>query len=590
MKRIPLLFILMLFASHAFGQTLQQGLQEYKRGQFKNAEASLSKALPKAKNPGEKSQILKYLGISQYMLGRKPDAGKSFHDALAANPKISISPDEVLDESVVQFFEHQKPGASPSGSKSAVAAAAPVQGGGTTPVKKAKLTTLTVKSNVSASVAIDGILVGQTNTALETEAGRVILEITSPGYTMRRVATKITANVANRIEVNLEKPKPKPVPVAKAPAQGSNAKTAIASAPKTAAGKGAALTAATGKKKSQDDLFKDADQPLPDAQPQAGQQQAQQPMPQQQQQPQQQMGYPVQQQQIAQYQLPPQVIQQPLYAPVYQQPMYAQPMYQQPYPQPYGYGQPPMQSYGPPAPPAYDQYAASGYNAQQLPPPVTNSGPANAPPPSIDPDSGDSSRDSGKPSQAGATFVKILPFGAGQFYNKSYLKGILFLGAEAGALWFWYDNYNQGNIESKKAQQDIDQLNSQKTDPSADTTAIDAAIAKRQDDSKKYLSQTDQNAMLSLICFGGFHVLGVIDAFVFDDAPKKSLKKKKKARRSGFSFNLDRNPHMPYFAYDFELDGTAVEDWEDATLQFGYTAPLTPMDSHAILFGIKGEF
>lgn len=92
----------------AQSQAFEAGYQAYMRNQFPLAEAHFRRALGTAKTPEDKAFILKFLGISQFMRGARRQAAMSFYQAYRADPKTSIYKEEVLDPSVVNFFNSLK--------------------------------------------------------------------------------------------------------------------------------------------------------------------------------------------------------------------------------------------------------------------------------------------------------------------------------------------------------------------------------------------------------------------------------------------------------------------------------------------------
>ncbi|MBC7661849.1 MAG: hypothetical protein H7249_19325 [Chitinophagaceae bacterium] len=89
-------------------QTFEDGYQSYVRNQFPVAELQFKSALKKAGADEEKSFILKFIGICQYMRGDKKNSGQSFMQALTLDRNVQIDSDEVLDPTVVSFFNNIK--------------------------------------------------------------------------------------------------------------------------------------------------------------------------------------------------------------------------------------------------------------------------------------------------------------------------------------------------------------------------------------------------------------------------------------------------------------------------------------------------
>ena len=95
-------------SSKLIAQSYAAGQARYMKNDFKGAEQSLEKALTKEKRTPERAKIFKLLGIVQYMQANKPSASKSFKQALALDPRLTVTEDEALDESVIPFFNQNK--------------------------------------------------------------------------------------------------------------------------------------------------------------------------------------------------------------------------------------------------------------------------------------------------------------------------------------------------------------------------------------------------------------------------------------------------------------------------------------------------
>ncbi len=89
-------------------QTFEDGYQSYMRNQFPVAELQFKGALKKAKTKEDMAFVLKFVGICQYMRGDKNQAASSFYQALANDKSLTIDEEEVLDPTVVSFFNFLK--------------------------------------------------------------------------------------------------------------------------------------------------------------------------------------------------------------------------------------------------------------------------------------------------------------------------------------------------------------------------------------------------------------------------------------------------------------------------------------------------
>lgn len=86
----------------------ERGYQAYMRNQFPIAESFFRRALKQAEEKKDKAFILKFGGISQYMRGDKRSSSRTFRNALKLDPELDIFPEEVLDPSVITFFQNVK--------------------------------------------------------------------------------------------------------------------------------------------------------------------------------------------------------------------------------------------------------------------------------------------------------------------------------------------------------------------------------------------------------------------------------------------------------------------------------------------------
>ena len=74
------------------------------------AEQAFQEVLRGGVNRSTRAKIYKFIGLSQYMQGRKKEAAESFHSALKYDSLTELFPDEVLDSLVIEFFFTDKAG------------------------------------------------------------------------------------------------------------------------------------------------------------------------------------------------------------------------------------------------------------------------------------------------------------------------------------------------------------------------------------------------------------------------------------------------------------------------------------------------
>jgi hypothetical protein len=496
------------YAPYAFGQSEEATKQQYQTGDFAKAEAGYRSLLAGAKAKKDRKKLAEYsklIGICQFMQDDKPGAQASFKLALTANPSISISASEVLDESVIPFFNESKGGgktAAPSAGAASVAA-----GSGLAPsAKPAKSTQLKIQSNVAeGQVMIDGINAGDIGQIIEADPGKIEITISSPGYKSGRSTVTVKDKMLNTFRIELNKV----VKKVKAPPKVKAQPPVIAAVPKSGTG---GKARGTKPAKPEPDLFQDpAEQPIPpptmgrnvvgefDAEA-AGAPIA--------------PAYTPPPPMVMQQQAYPQPMQQPM--PMYQQPMYQQPMYQQPVYLP------------PPPPPVYQQ-------------------PAYAPPPAYLPpeprdDFSDSSRgrkrkgkNKGSDTEEVSVGMSILPLGIGQYYQDKYVLGTLFAGAQIGGVFFWY--LRTGEADTSRTETDAQLAARELIRPPApaDQAIFDAETNTYVDEQNVFITALDQQALYGLVGAGAAYVISVLEAFLNPPKAKLAKNKPKKNRYSGFS-------------------------------------------------------
>lgn len=126
--------------------------------------------------------------------------------------------------------------------------------------------------------------------------------------------------------------------------------------------------------------------------------------------------------------------------------------------------------------------------------------------------------------------IALLPFGAGQLQNQSYLLGLAFAGLEGGALFYWYSE----NQAANKTITDTNNYISAKKQQSPDgaLTEEDAAFAQAR---AKYVKTRQGNATNGLIGFGVLWAIGATEALI-NDPPPPPKKKTRKRRFGGFAW------------------------------------------------------
>ncbi len=526
-----------------YASTYPIAYSKYEKGDFKGAELALKQSLKKKMSKADLAKTYKLLGICAFMLGNKPTATDNFKRALKLSPSINILQNEVLDDSVIAFFSGIKGGGKKAPPKAAKVATKTVPPKPVTTAKKSpplKITYLKVLSNVStASVAIDGILAGQVNTLINTDPGKIEIEVSGQGYITKKVAVNISANQENTITVNLVKPQPKPKP-----------KPKVKPTPKQKPEQPKNQQLVKKKKKKKKNSNKYAPDPGDEMFAGGG-------------------GGPAGPNSADQFEMdtgggyaPPGYGAQPGYS--------AAPTYAQPpgYGPPPGYYAPPPAYYAPPPQPVYvppppppDPYGGGGYVDPNAPPVGLAADPA-AP----------VSNGAGAQGSSGNNlFYTLLPFGAGQFQNESYILGTVFLGAEAYALYFWYSKGQEATAFATNANKYL--VENCSAADSDEETCESYRVA-----SQKYTDETNAKAKMGLYGFLGLWVVGVAEAILNEPSSEpKGGRKKKAGRYAGIQYSPTPEGHHfslmgqsydnKLFAYDIGVDIAPTYSFESEKVE-----------------------
>ncbi|NRA45649.1 MAG: PEGA domain-containing protein [Oligoflexales bacterium] len=202
----------MTMASPSLSQSYSAGYNKYVQGDFEGAEKAFQITLNKRLTTAEKARIYKMLGITQYMQGKRIAAEASFQKAKGMNPYINISPSEVLDESVVTFFNTIEAPKGPT---------PPPNSGGTV----SQETFLKVYANPSfAQVVVDGVNLGRAGGLIKVSPGFHKIEVSAKNYKTHSQPIDVKKGQVNNISINLVKisepavSKPAPVKAVPPPA------------------------------------------------------------------------------------------------------------------------------------------------------------------------------------------------------------------------------------------------------------------------------------------------------------------------------------------------------------------------------------
>ncbi|MBI2601939.1 MAG: hypothetical protein HYW48_02690 [Deltaproteobacteria bacterium] len=207
---MKLLFFLLFFCIYASAPNLQAqsyeaGLNLYLAHDFEGAERAFTQALNRTQAQGEQAKLYKMLGISQYMQGKRLEAAKSFENAKKLQPNIKIEAAEVIDKSVLDFFDSiESPSPTPLLPKEK-------------PKEHPRLTQVIILSNaVEGQVVVDGIHRGKVGDLLTVEPGERTVEVYAVGYESRTAKFNVQAKGLNKFTFRLDrasKPKKEQVDV-----------------------------------------------------------------------------------------------------------------------------------------------------------------------------------------------------------------------------------------------------------------------------------------------------------------------------------------------------------------------------------------
>lgn len=395
-----IVFLLMMFthATVAYAASPVRTLQNlYEKADFKKC-SRLGKSITKRKEyKRDWPKVYKYLGICQYMLKNKTSAELSFRKGLRYKSSLKINSSEVLDTSVINFFNKLK-------SAELAAKARRNRAKATKKANARKKTTLLVKSNVEGTIFLNGIFAGQTNKRIDSDPGKATIEITATGFRTRKFKINIVKFAQNQFTANLQKPRPKRQP-----------------APERVVRKKAPVKVTPDKSI---DLFDDEQERALASRDLASEFENEKAS-----------GGSVSYQPVQPgYQAPPQT--------AYPQPNY--PVAQPVYPQPVYTPAPPQPVFVPPTtttvvqsapPPNYD-------NDVKYSEPRKRRRKKSTPTDTLDP------------------FVKLLPLGIPQFMRGDYFFGTLVGGAQAGALYFWFTQKQQAEDFELQARAAVETIRS----------------------------------------------------------------------------------------------------------------------------------
>lgn len=437
--------------STILAQSYSAGYKKYTMGDFPGAERALKAAIPRSRSTANRANIMKLLGIAQYMQGKSRDATYSFQQALKYNSKISISSNEVLNSSVISFFSKVKRSYKPKKRQAQrkTSSRRPSKRGPRYG-KPVKTTTINIRSNAPrASILIDGIIAGSTNENIEVSKGVITLTLKSKGYKSKSFRVRVHGNKQNAFTLNLSKIKPKRTVIAKKPRR--RVKRAKSKSKDLFQEEEPVYREArtTPSRLRRQEVYRDPT--LPPPQPS--------------------------------YAAPAPTYQQPYVAPA---PAPAYPVYQQPYVAPApaptypAYSQPYAVPEPAPPPPAPDYYSAPKKKRR-------------------------SKRSSSRGEKRGNTLIALAPFGLGQYQNNDTLLGLFFTASELGAIYYYYSKNQDADKQEKTAKEVL---------ASGENNYTEEQEQEYISNVNKYVSTLRKDADKGLYAFVALWAGGAIEAYI----------------------------------------------------------------------------
>ena len=185
-------------------QDYTAGLTQFRKGQFAAAEKTFTALLPTTTDAKELAKLYKFIGICEYMEGKRLESAASFRHAKGLDASIKLTDKDIIDESILDFFASipiPAPIVLPSPTS-----AAPL------PEKKIEIVKaekkkawILVKSNVLAKVTIDNQLAGDTGEKLTVIPGAHQVQVVHDGYEKEVKHVEVAADTVHEVEVSLQK-------------------------------------------------------------------------------------------------------------------------------------------------------------------------------------------------------------------------------------------------------------------------------------------------------------------------------------------------------------------------------------------------
>lgn len=225
---LRLILTLTLAASTTLhAQSYDLALKHYFAGEFSTSEGIILEMLKAKQTAAKKAQLYKMLGLNQYMQGKRAEATGSFQKAKSLSPKIQITSLEMIDSTVLDFFNSIE---TPAAAEPEKVEPTPIpQATHKKPRKETVVTKqetgptkLLILSNViNARVVVDGVTRGRVGDLIPIDPGYHNVDIYATGYVNELQTLNMEAGQLNRYTITLEKipEETAPTPISPAPVE-----------------------------------------------------------------------------------------------------------------------------------------------------------------------------------------------------------------------------------------------------------------------------------------------------------------------------------------------------------------------------------
>jgi hypothetical protein len=145
-------------------------------------------------------------------------------------------------------------------------------------------------------------------------------------------------------------------------------------------------------------------------------------------------------------------------------------------------------------------------------------------------------------SRGGFSPIHLLPFGAGQYYNGSTMLGLVFTGAEIGALAVWYINNQYAEQTAADTSKVIAEL--EKSEQYGRDEAFTNEVKQYHAAAKAEVQNSQTQAMYGIYAFGALWATGVVESII--NAPEPKNERRPKKRKTMFSLTPQGAAELAY--------------------------------------------